>query len=137
MQRKLWNVALMLDDNINTCEVYHGNSGPYTYAYDRTLRLIPENHVVVENANGYRTGKVTAVHDEPDIDPDASFYYALVVCRVTARAHEKRKDRLAEAVKALARERRRQAQQQAIAALGVDASRVRTLLQQPDNDEQE
>lgn len=126
----LHNTAALLREDATTVEVSHSNGGGYTYRVLRSLaaQLKPNDRVLVKNQHGIKFGQVIEVHAEPQIDPHAAYSYAWAFQKVDLDQIEylQLQDELL--VKKLQNLQRERLKQQALSALGIDASELPRLL---------
>ncbi len=125
MSAKLTNTAALVRDDITTLNAYFENRNGYSaaYTFKTTLTLAnianPGDHVIVDTTHGIRAAIVSEIHDEPQIDPDASFIYRWAFDIVHTRFLDRELATESQLAKKLERQRRKNLQRQALRELGI------------------
>jgi hypothetical protein len=72
---------LQATQGVKTVKVKFSNGGP-SYTYKTLFEHKKDEWVVVEARGAYSTAKIVDMDEVPDINPDADFELAWVVCKV-------------------------------------------------------
>lgn len=118
------NAVALVRNDTKTVEVEH-DSSEKTYTYVTTFDLQPDDMIVVKNIRGLTLGKVKAVHERLEIQPNASITYAYVVAKVDMGPYNRLLEENAQIEKVLADAYRLRAQasfrEQMLATLPAEA----------------
>jgi hypothetical protein len=118
------NAVALVRNDTKTVEVEHDGSEK-TYTYVTTFDLQPDDMIVVKNIRGLALGKVKAVHERLEIQPNASITYAYVVAKIDMGPYNRLLEENAQIEKVLADAYRLRAQasfrEQMLATLPAEA----------------
>lgn len=128
---QLHNTAALLREDATTVLIRHSKHGrEYIYRVLKSLatQIQPEDIVVVGNQHGIILGTVVEVHDEPQIDPQASYQYRWAFQKINKDQLEYldcQDETLVRKLQALQRQRFKA---QALSALGINPDELPKLL---------
>lgn len=124
MSNHMHNVAALMRDDMTTlsAEFVRGSGQTYEFKVSRALAdtVNPGDWVLCRAQQQVKTVHVTAVHREPQIDPDAEFIYQWAFQRVEIETLDELRAEDDALVEELNRHRRKQVRDGALAALGID-----------------